>query len=90
MSVATQHSYTPLEGFKQEDSKKKKKNQTSFAEERSCAGTLVHARPSRKSKITGKGFLSLGLRSGSHLSEELVEGKVSKFHFQSITAKGLF
>lgn len=72
--------------------KKKKKIiikiiQTSFAKN---VAVLVHACPSRMSKSTGKGFLSLGLRSGSHPSEKLVVDKVSKFHFHSITAKGQF
>lgn len=89
MTEATQHSYTPIEGFKQDDSKiiiiifrhHSVKNEA----------VLVHAQTSRNSKIAGTGSLSLySLRSGSHLTLELVAGKVAKFHFHSITAKGQF
>ncbi len=56
MTEATQHSYTPIEGVKQDDSKTiliirhhSVKNEA----------VLVHARPSRESKIAGTGSLSL-------------------------------
>lgn len=56
MTEATQHSYTPIEGVKQDDSKTiliirhhSLKNEA----------VLVHARPSRESKIVVTGSLSL-------------------------------
>ncbi len=68
MSVATQHSYTPLKALNKTAKNNNNNNQTSFAEERSCAGNMPDLRESQRSLV--KVFsLSLGLRSGSHLSE---------------------
>lgn len=55
MSVATQHSYTPLKGL----NKRTAFAFTKMEGEKKTFSVLVHACPSRMSKSSGKVFLSL-------------------------------
>lgn len=90
MSVATQHSYTPLKGLNKRTAFAFTKMEGKKKKWRHCLlkniSVLVHARPSRMLKSSGKSF---SLPDGDWVSG-LDQKKLVKFHFHSITVKGKF